>query len=91
MHLILTASDCVIVSKNKRKGSDGKEYCRVGVSQSKRTTGELNLPTEDYDRITDDMFYQPVSLNMEYIETKNGAFLKLYDIVPGAGSSPKSK
>lgn len=83
MNLILTANDCVIVAKNKRKGSDGKEYCKIGVSQSRKSTGEINLPLEDYERITDDMFYQPVTLNLECIDTKNGTFLRIYDIVPG--------
>lgn len=80
MRFVMTAEDCVIVAKDKTLVND-KEYCNIGVSQGKKSVGTISLPAEDYDKITDSMFYKPLNLELEYVETRTGAaFLKFFGI-----------
>ena len=82
MELNLSAQNCVIVSKNEKKGNDNKSYYSMGFSQNRSNTFSLSCNKEIFDRVTDNMFYQPVDLRVRYIEsTKFGNYIQLIDML----------
>lgn len=82
MNVSCKAENCVLVSKKETLGKEGKKYYTIGISQNRSDVAEFSVSEEIYKSVTENLFYKPVLVLLQYRETKNyGSFFQVSDII----------
>lgn len=80
MELHAKATNCVLVSKKSNISGD-KTYYSIGYSQEKKFIGEINVPVDIFNKVTDDLIFgKPVTLHIRVANSSNGLYSQIIDL-----------
>lgn len=84
--MVFTAEGCVLVSKKEKEGKDGNKYYSIGICQNRQDIKDFGVTLKVYNSVPESLFYKPITLTLEYVETKDyGSFLRIIEVVPFSG------